>query len=344
MSSNLVAIDYYLPERVVTNDDLVDFFPEQSAQKILRSSGVARRHIAAHGQAPSDMAWQAASLLFEQFSQQGIDLAKHIDGLLFCTEIPDCRAPMTAVFLHGRLGLRRDCLALDIPAGCTGFMNGLLLAKSLAASKQLRNILLLTAEATSWVIPEDDLALRMIFSDGAAAALVSAGEKNGIGEFVVGVDSQGASSLGVPDSGARSPLSITCPNGADGIGMPFGSLQMNGQEVLRFSLREVPALMHRVLEVNNLAKQDIDMFIFHQASGFVLDALQRKCDIPYEKFYRCLENVGNTVSSTLPIALAKALSDGKVTHGSRVMLLGFGVGFSWSGTVIEWRNNYSFMQ
>jgi len=337
MSATLVALDYYLPERVVTNDELAACFPGQNAQQMLRSSGVAQRHIAAAGEAPSDMAWQAAQRLFQQFYQYGLEPTEYIDGLLYCSEIPDCRAPMTAILLHGRLGLRSDCLALDIPAGCTGFMNGLLLAKSLISSKQLRHVLLLTAEATSWVVPEDDLALRMIFADGAAAALISASPKDGIGEFIFGVDSSGAGALGVPDSGARQPLNQVFLNENGEISMPFGHLQMNGQEVLRFSLREVPVLMQKVLEKNNLEKEDIDIFVFHQASGFVLNALQKKCAIPEEKFFRCIESTGNTVSSTLPISLARALSEGKIKSGSRVMLLGFGVGFAWSGTVIEWQ-------
>ena len=336
MSASLCAIDYYLPRRVVSNDQLSARFPGRAEQQVLRSSGVINRHIAESGEAPSDMAWKAAKALLQRLSRSGFDI-KGIDGLLFCSEIPDCRAPMTAVLLHGRLGLRSDCLALDIPAGCTGFMNGLLLAKSLIDSQQLHHVLLLTAEVTSLVIPEDDLVLRAIFSDGAAAALISSSENNGLGEFVFGVDSRGAVALGVPESGVREPV---VAGSSGGVLMPFGRLQMDGQEVLRFSLRQVPLLMQAVLEKNNLKKEDIDIFVFHQASGFVLDALQRKCDIPEDKFFRCLEDVGNTVSSTLPIALARAVRAGRIHSDSIVMILGFGVGFAWSGTVIRWSGSF----
>jgi len=323
MSAVIKAVEYYFPSRSLDNAEIAATCQVDAAM-LRKTSGVERRYVVAEGEAPSDMAVEAAKKLFAT----GILEPEGIDALVFCTEIPDCRSPVTAALLHGRLGFNSNSVALDLPGGCSGFVHALVVAKGLIATSQAAHVLILTAEACSLAIPPHDHVLLSIFGDGAAATLVSGDASSGIGTFVMGTDSSGAASLGIAECGARLPRSA----------MPFGTLRMDGQDVLRFTLRRVPELIDSILSRNYVQKEDIDLYILHQASGFVLAALQKKCAIPEEKFFVCLEDGGNTVSSTLPIALARARAQNRLLPGMRVLLAGFGVGFSWAGTILDWQD------
>lgn len=321
MHASLIDIDYYLPASKRDNQAVARQSSGEVPDVVFRASGVRMRSVAAPGEAPSDMAFAAARKLLERHP----DRVSSIDCLIFCSYIPDSRAPATAVLLHKRLGLTQDCLAIDVPGGCAGFTNALVMAKALVCSAEASNVLLLTAEAVTTTIDHDPV-LMSIFGDGAAAALVVASEQSGIGRFCKGTDGGGAPHLFVAGGGARAPMES----------LPFGKLHMNGEQMLKFSLRCVPRLVEQVLSVNRLTRDDIDLYIFHQASGFMLSALRKKCRIPEDKFFVCLEDMANTVSSTIPIALKNALDNEVLRPGMRVMVLGFGLGFSWSGTVLVW--------
>jgi 3-oxoacyl-[acyl-carrier-protein] synthase III len=322
MNSSLVDIDYYLPSLILTNEEIVEKTACMDASALYRATGVKTRRIAGVDEAPSDMAYLACKKLLARQT----DAPKRIGALIFCSHIPDSRSPTTAALLHGRLQLPATCLSIDVPGGCAGFTNAMLLANSIIAAGQATHVLILTAETTSKTIPENDHVLMSIFGDGAAAALIAGTTNKGIGRFCTGTDSSGSSSLSVTGGGARDPLAF----------LPFGRLQMNGADLLRFALKRVPCLLEDVLVSNCLKRDDIDLFIFHQASAFILSALKKKCNIADERFLTCLEDVGNTVSSTIPITLARAKEAGRIRPGMRLMLLGFGVGYAWSGTVITW--------
>jgi 3-oxoacyl-[acyl-carrier-protein] synthase-3 len=322
MNASLVDVDYYLPSIVRTNDEIVEKTNCMDASALYRAAGVMTRRIAGQDEAPSDMAYRAGKKLLARQ-----DAARNrIGALIFCSHIPDSRSPVTAALLHGRLQLPATCLSIDAPSGCAGFTNALLLANSIIVAGQASHVLILTAETTSKTIPENDHVLMSIFGDGAAAALIAGTVNKGIGVFSTGTDSSGARSLSVVGGGARDPLAF----------LPFGQLQMNGADLLRFALKRVPRLLEDILVANHLKQDDVDLFIFHQASAFMLSALKKKCSIADERFLICLEDVGNTVSSTIPITLARAKEAGRIRPGMRLMLLGFGVGYAWSGTVITW--------
>lgn len=334
MTASIHAIRYHLPERRLTNEALAAEFPDTTPDTLHKTSGVKTRHIAGDDETPSDLAFQAAEKLFNDYP----DARKKIDALIYCTEGLDYKAPLTACILHQRLGLSPGCLSLDIPGGCTGFVNALLVAKSLLASNhQIHNILLITAEAVSKVLHPDDLHLRMMFGDGACATLIGRSETHRIGQFVTGTDGSGKHALWVECSGFRQPADGAwleqhrdTPNR-----MKYGRLVMQGDALLHFSLVRVPGLIKDTLTANDLNENDIDLFIFHQASHIILKSLKRKCRIPDQKFFVCLEESGNTVSSTIPIALHEAQQRGRIASGAKVMLVGFGVGLSWAATVIE---------
>ena len=322
LGATIKAISYYLPEKILGNDDLSKIFPEYSAEEVYRRSGVLERHISAEGELPSDMAVKAAEKLF---AEKKID-KKSIDFLIFCSMLLDRQAPTTACLLQERLGLQKNIGAIDMPMGCSGYIYALCLAKSLIGSGVAKNVLILAGDCTTKTIRTDDHALRLLFGDGMTASVISNSTKENIGSFVLGSDGSGESSLVIKGNNAREK------NG-DSV-MPYGKLYMHGLDVLSFTLKTVPKMVNELLEKEHLSMNDIDMFIFHQPGGFVLEKLRRKMNIPEEKFFVNIQNRGNTVSATIPIAICDALEAGKIKKGNRILLAGFGIGLSWGATTM----------
>lgn len=332
MKANIKAISYYLPDKIVSNRDLCNEFPGLNEDEFFRSSGVRFRHISPPDEIGSDMAFCAAEKFFEEHPVRKED----IDFLLFCTEGLDYKAPASSCILQHRLGLLKNCGTLDIPYGCTGFVYGLSVAKGLIESGQAGNILLLTADVPSKVIHPDDAELRTIFGDGGAATLIKASEKKGIGKFVFGTDGSGSEHLIVRHSGAREFMTKEWLEQYQNVGgMKWGRMEMNSSKIFLFAVRVVPALIKEILEKENLSLDEIDFFVFHQANAQLLEVIRKKMKIPSAKFIMDMENCGNTVSATIPIALRNAMDKGIISHGHKVMCCGFGIGLSWAGTVID---------
>ena len=333
MSAIIKAIEYHLPERVLTNEELARDYPEWTAERIEKKLGIVARHIAAPNECASDLGVAAARKLFAS----GVCAPGDIDYLLFCTQSPDFLLPTTACLIQDQLGLSQSMGALDFNLGCSGFVYGLGLAKGLVETGQAKNVLLITAETYSKYMHPADKGVRTLFGDGAAATLVAGGEDQqpgGIGPFIFGTDGSGRGALIVAAGGSRK---------RDGAGQisekhlfPDEYLYMDGGAVFNFTLRVVPASMNAVLAKAGLSMDQVDLFVFHQANQFMLEHLQNKCRIPPEKFYVCMKEVGNTVSSTIPIALKHAVLDGRLPVGSKVLISGFGVGLSWAAGLVEW--------
>ena len=330
MKSYIKAISYYLPEKVVTNADLVKEFPEWTVEKVAGKVGVNQRHIASETETASDMATCAAEKLF---SEHNIDRST-IDFVLLCTQSPDYFLPTSACLIQNRLGLSTSCGALDFNLGCSGFVYGLSMAKGLIAGGIAKNVLLLTAETYSKHIHPKDKGNRTIFGDASAATLISTDGFVSIEDFCLGTDGRGAGNLIVKNGGLRQPNEAADLT-FDESGNPTSSdyLYMNGGEIFNFTSEAVPVLVDQVLEKNHLTKDDIQLFVFHQANKYMMNYLRKLIDVEPEKFYFFLENVGNTVSSTIPIALSEAQKEGKLT-GS-ILIAGFGVGYSWGATVLK---------
>ena len=330
MKTFIKAISYFLPEKIVTNDDLVKEFPEWTVDKIAGKVGVTERHIAAETETAADMATQAAEKLL---AEHGIDRSS-IDFVLLCTQSPDYFLPTSACIIQHRLGLSTSCGALDFNLGCSGFVYGLSIAKGLIAGGIATNVLLLTAETYSKHIHPKDKGNRTIFGDAAAATLVSTTGFASIENFSLGTDGRGAENLIVKKGGQRQSKALN-----DTIIDESGSLTssdylyMDGAEIFNFTSEAVPILVEQVLAKNELAMEDIQLFVFHQANKYMMNYLRKLIDIEPERFYFCLEKVGNTVSSTIPIALYEAQKEGKLS--GNVLLAGFGVGYSWGATVLK---------
>lgn len=332
MKAYIKAISYYLPEEIYTNQDLVKDFPEWSVDKIAEKVGIDERHIAAGDETAGSMAEKAALNLFKEWK---IDPSE-IDFVMLCTQSPDYFLPTTACVIQHNLNIPTHSGAIDFNLGCSGYVYGLALAKGLISAGVAKNVLLLTAETYTKHINPKDKGNKTIFGDAAAATLVSTEGKAEIREFVLGTDGKGAENLMVKTGGMKYKDKMNVveedENGAE---KHSDYLYMNGSKIFNFTQGNVPKLAKQTLEKNNLEKEDIGLFVFHQANKYMMEFLRKKMKIEEEKFYYYMSKVGNTVSSTIPIALSQAMKEGK-TKGNKVMLAGFGVGYSWAGTVLEY--------
>lgn len=332
MSAYIKAISYYLPEQVVTNEDLVKAFPEWDVEKVYNKIGVKERHVAGETETAGDLAEKAALKLFEEYQVSPSD----IDFLLLCTQSPDYRLPSTACILQDRLGIPTSAGAFDYDLGCSGCIYGMAVAKGLIAAGLASDVLLLTAETYTKYLHPDDKSNRTIFGDGAAACLIS--KEKGlaeIGDFVFGTDGSGADNLIVKTQGARYPERTgLSTEDDDGHVNREDYLYMNGSAIFNFTLEQVPSMMKSLLEKGGLIKDEIDFFVFHQANKYMLSTIRKVCGISKDKFHIDLDHTGNTVSSTILIGLKDCLEQGLIRSGMKVMACGFGVGLSYGGTVL----------
>jgi 3-oxoacyl-[acyl-carrier-protein] synthase III len=336
VQASIRAIEYHLPRSRLTNAALAAEFPDWTADKIREKLGIDERRIAGVDECSSDLAVSAARRLFDS----GVVAPDHIDYLILCTQSPDYFLPTTACLVQHRLGLRQSCGALDISLGCSGYVYGLGLAKGLIETGQARNVLFITAETYSKFIHPKDKSVRTLFGDAAAATLISDATGGGTldGPFAYGTDGGGAMNLMVPTGGMRRAYEPNAVADADDSGneRTINNLYMNGAEIFAFTLRAVPEVVARVLEPVGLTVEDVDMFVMHQANAFMLGHLQRKLRISADRFVIDMADYGNTVSSTIPIALRRTIDRGAVQSGMRVLLVGFGVGYSWGATLVRW--------
>lgn len=333
MIASIKAIAYALPDKVVTNEDLVREFPEWTVEKIAGKVGVEQRRVAAENETAADLAVNAAEKLFTEY---GIDKTT-IDFVLFCTQSPDYFLPTSACVIQHRLGLRTDIGALDFNLGCSGYVYGLSLAKGLIAANIAKNVLLLTGETYNKHIHPKDKGNRTIFGDAASATLIGTDGFAEIGEFSLGTDGNGAENLIVKKGGLRHQQHLNdIAFDENGNMKSSDHLFMDGGEIFNFTSDAVPVLVDRVLDKNGLKLDDIQLFVFHQANKYMMNYLRKLIGIDPKNFYIYLENVGNTVSSTIPIALYHAQKENKLD--GNILLAGFGVGYSWGGVTLEIRS------
>ena len=335
-SAKITAIEYVLPAQTLSNEDLARDFPEWNVDKIFGKTGINKRQVAGVSECASDLAFQACEKLIQAVNVERSD----IDFIILCTQSPDYFLPATACILQDRLGLSTRCGAFDFNQGCSGFIYGLGLAKGLIETGQARNVLLVTADTYSKYIHPADKSVRTLFGDAAAATLVQAVAGGPyIDRFRYGTDGAGAKNLIVPIGGARNPSALNPSpelyTDDSGNVRTDANLYMNGAAIFEFSMTRIPELLASIFD-ESFTVDDVDLFAFHQANKFMLDSLRRRIRLPVEKFISEFEHCGNTVSSSIPIALKESLDKGVLSEGKTVVGVGFGVGYSWAGCVIKW--------
>lgn len=327
-SSCIKSIEFYVPHNKVYND------PES---KLTQKIGIYSRHIAREDEFASDLACEAAKKLFDS----NVCKPEEIEFLLYCTQSPDHYLPTTACLIQHRIGLPTSCGALDINLGCSGYVYSLSLAKGLIETGTVKSVLLITSDTYSKYINPKDHSVTELFGDGAAATLITGCERpqSSIGPFEFGTDGSGGENLIVHAGGLRERPTVDSlienPDDRGNI-RSRANLYMNGYKIFRFASIEVTSSVRKFLDQNNESISDYDYFVFHQANEHMIKALRDKLEIPEDKFSIQLRDYGNTVSSTLPIALYHESHNGKIIRGDKLMLVGFGVGYSWSVCSVIW--------
>jgi 3-oxoacyl-[acyl-carrier-protein] synthase III len=331
MGSKIKTTGIYLPEIVLTNVQLAHDFGRWEPEKIENKLGIRERHIAGENETSGDMAYKAGLKVLENYDRRKVDM------LILCTQSPDYFLPTTACVLQDKLKLRTDICAYDFNLGCSGFIYGLAMAKSFIKTGIASSTLLITSETYSKFINPNDLALKTVFGDGAAATIIESSEEEHILEFVLGTDGSGKDNLIVPNGGLRNaydPLAVEHKSDSEDI-YTNNNLFMNGPEIFNFTIDAVPVVVEQCLRKNKMSLDEIDYFIFHQANKFMIEYLRKKIGISREKFHSDILLTGNTVSSTIPIAYSDSLKNGKIAPGNKVLLCGFGVGYSWGAVIVE---------
>jgi 3-oxoacyl-[acyl-carrier-protein] synthase-3 len=309
---------------VETNEQLQAENPDWDMEVIGEKTGIYARHIAEPNQCASDLGVEAARRLFADYD---VDPAS-IDFLLFCTQTPDYPLPTTACLLQERLGLRTTVGALDFNLGCSGFVYGLSLADGLIRTGAVRRVLLITAETYSKYIHPTDRSIRTIFGDGAAATLIEAHPQPTLSAFRFGTDGTGADTLLVNKGGARRLEDAHQPRHRQR--WP-SDLYMDGPSLMSFTVAAIPQLVDEVLRDAGAKRDDVDLYLLHQATHKMLAQLQTRLGLDDRRLPIKMEEVGNTVSSTLPILIHDLRREARLRPGMRNMLIGFGVGWSWAG-------------
>lgn len=330
MSAKIKKIETYLPEKVVTNKQLESEFQDWSTEKIEAKTGIRERHVVSEDETALDLACQASEKLLDDYDRASIDF------LILCTQSPDYYLPSSSCILQDKLGLRTNIGAFDMNLGCSAFIYGLALAKSFINTGIANNVLLIMSETYSKYIHPRDKANRTIFGDGAAATIIENSEIDGILEFSLGTDGKGYDKLIVPNGGLRNKYDPDAKEKQDNSGSlrTDNNLYMDGPEIFNFTIKAVPKVVSNVLQQNNMHLENVDYVIFHQANKFMNEHLRKKIGIAEEKFYNNILHTGNTVSPAIPIALKDCIDRKIVKSGHKVLLVGFGVGYSWGATII----------
>jgi 3-oxoacyl-[acyl-carrier-protein] synthase-3 len=328
------AIDYYLPAKTLTNGQISERFPEWSAAKVANKVGISVRHICEDNETATDMAYKAA----EKLLLSDAKYRDEIDFIILCSQSVDYKLPSSACILQTRLGLSKSCGAFDINLGCSGYEYGLAVAKGLISTSIASNVLLLTAETYTKYIHPNDKGNQTIFGDAATATIVSLDGFAEIGDFVLGTDGSGANSLIVKTGGARNPNKLNAiTEDKNGNTHYEDYLYMDGAAVFNFTSEVVPKMVQELLKKENLRQDDINLWIFHQANKYMINYLRKDMGINKDKFYIYMDQVGNTVSSTIPIAIKEAQREGKLS--GNILIAGFGVGLSWGAALLKCANN-----
>jgi 3-oxoacyl-[acyl-carrier-protein] synthase-3 len=324
MRPGIIGLGSYVPERVLTNQDL-EKMVETSDEWIRERTGISFRRIADEDMATSDLAAKAAREAIEMAGVKPEDL----DLIIGATVTPDMMFPSTACIVQHEIKATRAA-AFDLSAGCTGFIYALTVAAQFVASGMYRNVLVFGAEILSKIVDWQDRNTCVLFGDGAGAAVVSVVESGGILESVLGADGGGKDLLFIPAGGSKEPASF------DTIKERKHFIKMNGNEVFKFAVKIMEESTRKVLEKANLTPQDVDLVVPHQANVRIIEAATRRLNISKEKVMVNIDRYGNMSAASIPVALYEAYKARKIKKGDKVVLVGFGAGLTWGANLIEW--------
>lgn len=333
MGAKITAVSYYLPEKIITNADFFAKFPNYK-NEALEKLGIGERRRVSPGQTASDMAEAAARKLFSDYN---ID-PQSIDFLLLGILEPDYYTPPTSCVLHGKLGLPKKCGTMEFNHGCSAYVYGIATAQGLMSSLGVKRVLFISTSVLSNTFHPEDRSSHYVFGDAASATLIEYTDDDMIGPYSYGTDGSGYNKIIVEDGFARNPLnedSFKEEKDQYGNITSRKNFRMDGIGVFLFSMRVVPEMISDLLSKAHLTIDEVDHFIFHQPNRFLNENIRKKIGIPEHKFRHDIEKTGNTVQSTIPIALKNMMDEKLIKSGDTAVLAGFGVGLSWISTVVR---------
>lgn len=317
------ATGSYVPERVVTNDDLAALGIDPDW--IVQRTGIHQRRFAEPGQATSDMGLLAAERCIER---AGVDLAE-IDLVIVATMTPDSLMPSTACYLQHRLGIVAP--AMDINAACAGFTYALTTGCQFVKTGTSRCVLVVGADTNSRIVNPKDKKTYPLFGDGAGAVLLGPGtDQQGMLAFTLGAEGDGADLLKIPAGGSRRPLDAQ----ALAEGQQF--MHMDGRSVFKWAVRVIADGVNDVLDHAGLTIADIDLFVLHQANIRIIDAAIESIGVDPAKVVVNLNRYGNTSAASIPIGLDESIEDQRIKPGDKVLMCGFGAGLAWGASIFQW--------
>jgi 3-oxoacyl-[acyl-carrier-protein] synthase-3 len=327
--AHIVGWGSYIPERVLTNDDLSRMV-DTSDEWILTRTGISERHIAGDGETTSSMATEAAWAALEA---AGLSPAQ-LDLIIVATATPDYAFPATACLVQDALGAN-NAAAFDLSAGCTGFIYALAVAADMIAAKdgpgKTAAALVIGSETLSRITDWTDRATCVLFGDGAGAVLLRADDtQGGVLSTVLGSDGSGGDLLYLPAGGSAEPSSHRT------VSERLHYLKMRGREVFRFAVRAMPHATRRALEEAGLDAADLDLLVPHQANRRILEAAGKALDLSPDRIYSNVDRYGNTSAASIPIALCEAVEAGLIQRDDVVVCVGFGAGLTWGATALRW--------
>jgi 3-oxoacyl-[acyl-carrier-protein] synthase-3 len=328
-SANSVAISItglgsYVPERVVTNDDLSTMM-DTSDEWIRERTGIRERRVAGPEEALSDLALPSAR---EALADAGLE-GPELDLIIVATVTPDMAFPATAAILADQLGAH-EAGAYDLSAGCTGFMYAIAQAYGMLAGGLAQRALVVGGDVLSKIMDWTDRRTAVLFGDGAGAVVMERVGKGGFLGFELGADGSGGPQLYLPAGGSRTPAT------EESVAERLHFVQMNGREVFKFATRVLVSSAEAVLAECGRTIEDVDVYVPHQANVRIIDYATKKLGIPEDRVVIDVDRYGNTSSGSIPLALADAKADGRLGPGRLVLMTGMGAGLTWGSGLIEW--------
>ena len=322
---SIIGTGSYVPEKILTNEDLSRIV-DTSDEWITTRTGIKERRMAAKGEDTSDMATKAALKAIEQAKIS----AKEIDLILVATATPDMLFPATACFVQKKIGAT-DAACLDISAACAGFLFGVEIAQQFITSHTYDIVLVIGADKLTSITNWTDRNTCVLFGDGAGAAILKhRGGSHGVISTYIGSDGRYSDILFMPGGGSR------CPITRDNVDLNLATIHMTGKEVYKQAVTAMLSAAKKALAEAGLTINDIACIIPHQANLRIIEAIADRLGAPLEKFMVNLDRYGNTSAAAVAIALDEANRSGRIKPGDYVLMVVFGGGLTWAGSVIEW--------
>ncbi len=338
MKAAITAIAYATGSNRVGLDEMRARFGTETADKIAAMSGILERRAVDANTCASDLAENAARLLFDS----SLASPESIDLLIFATQTPDYAMPSNACIMQDRLGLGKSCAAFDINLGCSQFPYALATAGAWLEASLARRALVITADTATRLIHPMDKSAVSLFGDAAAATIVEKSDDSI--DFVFGTNGAGYADLICPTSGMRTPPTprdFEEYTDADGNVRTNANMKIDGFKIFAFAYKTIPQAVNELLKKNGMGVDDIDLFVFHQAGEMMVSAAADRLKIPPEKVYFKMHDIGNCGGASVPIALADAAINGRLKAGMKVAVCAFGVGLSWGAALLEWSGKFA---